>query len=136
MKHEPLILPALRGSIGDWIYYACLMPMTEIGRRVNYADEIHPDKALSQLIQRSLEGSRARHIAEYLTSTKERFFSSLVLATYGGSPDWLEVGNFKSTANQALVQSLPENATDSLGFLSLTGAEKIFAVDGQHVDCS
>lgn len=132
MKHDPLILPALRGSIGDWIYYACLMPMAEIGKRVEYAEQIHPDKALSQLIQRSLEGPRARQIAEYLTSTKERFFSSLVLATYGGSPDWLEVGNFKSTANQALVQSLPENATDSLGFLSLTGAERIFAVDGQH----
>lgn len=131
MKHAPLILPALRGSIGDWIYYACLMPMAEIGNRVNFAEEIHPDKALSQLIQRSLEGPRARHIAEYLTSTKERFFNSLVLATYGGSPDWLEVGNFKST-NQALVQALPENATDSLGFLSLTGSEKIFAVDGQH----
>lgn len=132
MKHGPLIIPALRGAIGDWIYYACLMPMVEIGTRVDYAEAIHPDKALSQLIQRSLEGPRARHIAEYLTSTKERFFSSLVLATYGGSPDWLEIGNFKSTANQALVQSLPESATDSLGFLSLTGMEKIFAVDGQH----
>ena len=106
MKHEPLILPALRGAIGDWIYYVCLMPMAEIGNRVSYADEIHPDRALSQLIQRSLEGPRARRIADYLKSTKERFFSSLVLATYGGSPDWLEVGNFKSTANQALARPI------------------------------
>lgn len=131
-KHPPLVLPALRGSIGDWIYYSCLMPVSEIGTRVRYAEEIHPDKALSQLIQRSLEGTRARHIAGYLASSKERFFNSLVLATYGGSPDWLEVGNFKSTTNPEIVRLIPENAMDSLGFLSLSGSEKIFAIDGQH----
>lgn len=132
MKHTPLVLPALRGAIGDWIYYSCLMPVSEIGTRVNYADEIHPEKTLSQLIQRSLEGPRARHIADYLTSSKERFFNSLVLATYGGSPDWLEVGNFRSTTNPDIVKLIPAGATDSLGFLSLSGSEKIFAIDGQH----
>lgn len=132
MKHPALVLPALRGSIGDWIYYACLVPIVEIGKRVNYADEIHHDKALSKLIQRSLEGSRSRHIAEYLTQTQERFFNSLVLATYGGSPDWLEVGNFRSTTNPEILKLIPKGATDSLGFLSLSGNEKIFAVDGQH----
>jgi len=132
MKHAPLVLPALRGSVGDWVYYACLMSMVEIGKRVNFAEEIHHDKALSNLIQRSLEGSRSRHIADYLTQTKERFFNSLVLATYGGNPDWLEVGNFRSTTSASIVKLIPEGAADSLGFLSLTGAEKIFAVDGQH----
>jgi DNA sulfur modification protein DndB len=66
MKHSPLVLPALRGSLGDWIYYSCLMPVSELGTRVKYAEEVHPDKALSQLIQRSLEGPRARHNAESL----------------------------------------------------------------------
>lgn len=132
MKNSPLVLPALRGSIGDWIYYACLIPIAEIWKRVNYADEIHPDKALSNLIQRSLEGPRSRHIAEYLINTQERFFNSLVLATYGGSPDWLEVGNFRSTTDPRVVKLIPEVARDSLGFLSLDGTQKIFAVDGQH----
>lgn len=131
MKPGPLALPALRGAVGDWIYYSCLMPITEIALRVKYADEIHPDKALSELIQRSLEGPRAKHIAEYLT-TKERFFNSLVLATYGGSPDWLEVGNFKSSNNAEILKLVPEPSKDALGFLGLSGSEKIFAIDGQH----
>lgn len=46
---------ALRGSFGDWIFYSCLMPVTQLGSRVSYADEIHQDKALAQLIQRALE---------------------------------------------------------------------------------
>jgi DNA sulfur modification protein DndB len=132
MKYESLVLPALRGFFGDWIYYSCLMSIQEIGVRVRYAEEIHPDKALSQLIQRSLEGPRARHIASYLASTQERFFNSLVLATYGGSPEWLEVGNFRSTTKPELLQQISESAMDNMGFLSLTGSEKIFAIDGQH----
>jgi DNA sulfur modification protein DndB len=131
MAHQPLALPALRGTIGDWIYYSCLMPIEEVARRVNYAKEIHPDKALSALIQRSLEGPRAGHIAKYLVTT-ERFFNSLVLATYGGNPDWLEVGNFRATTKSEVLNLLPEDAKDALGFLCLSGAEKIFAIDGQH----
>jgi DNA sulfur modification protein DndB len=125
-------MPALRGKFGDWVYYACLMPAQELAARVSYADEIHPNKALSELIQRSLEGARAKQIAEYLSETKERFFSSLVLATYGGSPDWLEVGNFRSSSKPDIVQQISETALDSLGFLRLSGSEKMFAVDGQH----
>jgi len=60
----PLTMPALRGSFGDWTYYACLLPLRELAARVSYADELHQAKALSELIQRSLEGPRATHIAE------------------------------------------------------------------------
>jgi DNA sulfur modification protein DndB len=131
MPNQPLIVPALRGAFGDWIYYSCVMELGEIASRVNYAQEIHPDEALSQLIQRSLEGMRAKHIASYLTSNEERFFNSLVLATYGGKPDWLELGNFRSNKPD-LVDAISGSAADSLGFLSLTGKERIFAIDGQH----
>lgn len=126
----PLVMPALRGKFGDWIYYACLMQARELAARVSYAEVIHPNKELSQLIQRSLEGPRAKKIAAYLT-TEERFFSSLVLATYGGSPNWLEVGNFRSSKPD-IVKQISETALDSLGFLQLSGSEEIFAVDGQH----
>jgi DNA sulfur modification protein DndB len=132
MKNEPFVMPALRGSFGDWIYYSCLMPVSEVGSRAHYAEEIHTDKELSKLIQRSLEGVRAKHIANYLTFTKERFFNSLVLATYGGSPEWLEVGDFKSTTKPEILKQISDSAMDTIGFLRLMGTEKIFAIDGQH----
>lgn len=127
-----LLLPALRGNIGDWVYYTCLMPIPELASRVDYAQDIHRDKALSKLIQRSLEGERAEHIASYLEKTPARFFNSLVLATYDGHPEWLEVGNFEATSDLAVVDHIGEQGLDTLGFLSLSGTEKIFAVDGQH----
>jgi DNA sulfur modification protein DndB len=131
-KPSPITLPALRGTFGDWIYYVCLIPLQELGKRATYAHEIHPNKALSDLIQRSLEGPRAAHIAAYLKTTSERFFSSLVLATYGGAPDWLEVGNFRASSDPSVISEVPSMMIDSMGFLRLNGREVIFALDGQH----
>jgi DNA sulfur modification protein DndB len=132
-KLPVLILPGLRGNFGSWIYYACLIPIHEINRRVEYATRIHTNnRPLSDLIQRSLEGPRATKIAEYLKTNGDRFFSSLVLAVYGGAPEWLEVGNLKSPNRSELVQEISERARDSIGFLRLSGNEDILAVDGQH----
>jgi len=117
--------------MGDWIYYVGLMPLTELAARVQYAKEVHPDPALSKLIQRSLEGTRAEQIAEYLRSS-QHFLNALVLATYGGNPDWYELGNFTGGAGTAVLKQVPGTAQDSLGFLYLSGKEKIFAIDGQH----
>lgn len=127
----PLTMPALRGTFGDWTYYSCLMPLRDLATRVSYADDIHESKALSELIQRTLEGTRADHIAAYL-NTPERFFNALVLATYGGNPEWYEVGNFKSSTQADILAEVAEEAMDALGFLRLGAKAKIFAVDGQH----
>lgn len=80
------------------------------------------------MIQRALEGRRAIEIANYLTNNKDRFFSSLVLAVYGGRPDWLEIG----VHGNSHTSEMPVEAKDSVGFLRFTGSEKIFAIDGQH----
>lgn len=128
----PLTMPCLRGSFGDWIYYSCLMSVSDLATRVQYADQIHTSKELSKLIQRSLEGERAAKIATYLRSNEERFFNSLVLATYDGSPEWYDVGNLRSSKNSEILEEMSEGAVDTIGLLRLTGDEKIFALDGQH----
>lgn len=132
-KHAVLLIPGLRGNFGSWTYYSCLMPLGEINRRVDYATKIHTqNKPLSDMIQRSLEGNRADNIAGYIKTNPDRFFSALVIAVYGGSPDWLEVGNFKATDHAEAVKEISQQAKDSIGFLRLTGSEEMFAVDGQH----
>lgn len=128
----PLTMPCLRGHFGDWIFYSCLMSVSDIADRVDYAETIHPSEELSKMIQRSLEGPRAAKIADYLRNNKERFFNSLVLATYGGSPEWYDVGNLRSTRNADVLSEMSDGALDTIGLLRLNGKEKIFALDGQH----
>ena len=127
---KKLILPALRGFMGDWIFYSCLMNMRDLADRVEYANEIHPNKALSEMIQRQLKSSRSKQISEYL-KTPERFFNALVIATYDGQPNWHALANVDARDKDDLGD-LTEEQISSVGFLTLQGGEKLFAVDGQH----
>lgn len=127
-----VVLPALRGVMGDWVFYSCLMNLYEISKRIQYADEVHSNKSLSDMIQRQLKKGRSEQISQYLSSQKERFFNSLVVATYGGEPSWYALSNVRSKSNNIDLDGLSEETVGSIGFLTLRGDEKLFALDGQH----
>ncbi len=131
-KSNEIVLPALRGVMGDWVYYSCLMDLGQLKSRVRYAEEIHKNQALSDMIQRRLQRGRSAQIAEYLKTQPERFFNSLVLATYGGQPNWHALSNVQSTARTDMLKDLSEETVASVGFLTLRGDEHLFALDGQH----
>ena len=131
-KGEQIILPALRGVMGDWIFYSCLMDINDISERVRYADEVHENEGLSDMIQRQLDLGRSQQIATYLHEHKERFFNSLVIATYDGQPNWRGLSDIRGRAVKADLKNLSDETVESLGFLMLSGGEKLFAIDGQH----
>ena len=130
-KPGPLVLPALRGVMGNWTYYSALVDLQELADRVEFADEIQPHKGLSDMIQRGLDDKRPPEIADYLLKQKERLFNSLVIATHGGSPNWFPLSEI-STDDEQRLADLTEELVESVGFLTFTGEEALFAVDGQH----
>jgi DNA sulfur modification protein DndB len=128
-KRTPLRLAALRGRMGDWIYYATCLPMKEIAERVSLVSDIHKTARLDDWIQREVDTSRhSKSIEIYLLSQKQRLFNAIVLGVYGGSPNWQEVtvdlGDREAEETERLE--------GSLGLLLLNGKEKLFAIDGQH----
>lgn len=127
-----LYLPALRGLFGSWTFYSCLIPFDELATRVDFATDLHKSKNLSDLIQRELKHGRAEAIEKYLTKQKERFFNSLVIAVYGGDPTWHQFDKIKPQRDDIRIDEISETAKNSIGFLSLSGKEKLFAIDGQH----
>ena len=129
---KALLLPAIHGKMGDRPYYSVVIPLAEVSRRVSYAEEIHDSKELSDFIQRRLNTARATQISDYLTNNSERFFSSLVIAVYGGDPLWYDAGEIEFSEAVDPKPTLPEDLSDRIGFLYLTGNEKLFALDGQH----
>lgn len=131
-KQKEIVLPALRGIMGDWVFYSCLMNVGELSSRVNYAEEIHKNVALSDMIQRQLRSGRAAQISEYLKRQSERFFNSLVIATYGGQPNWHALQDVRRKTTLDELKNLTKDTISSVGFLTLTGQEKLFALDGQH----
>jgi DNA sulfur modification protein DndB len=108
------------------------MSAAEVAKRITFANEIHPSRGLSTLIQRALSAIRGAEIGNYLIREKERFFNSMVVAVYEGDPAWHGFSSFTPQTNDIDRRDVPEDAEDSVGFLSFTGDEKIFALDGQH----
>ena len=131
-KHSELILPALRGIMGDWVYYSSLLDLNELSARVSYAEQVHEHKALSDMIQRQLDGRRSKEIADYLKTQPQRFFNSLVIATYDGSPNWHALRDVHINTEGHELSQLTQGIVESVGFLTLRGDEKLFALDGQH----
>jgi len=107
------------------------MPAEVVARQISFAEELHKNKKLSELIQREIKKKRGLEIANYLRTQNERFFNSLVVAVYGGDPDWFEFG-IKSQNKEVSVDDIPEYALHSFGFIHFDGGEKLFALDGQH----
>lgn len=114
-------IPAIRGVLGEIVYYTASFTFKQIAERVKKVDdELHSSTSLNDQLQRSLTKNH-ESITNYILSQKEHFFNSLVLAVYDGEPEWNEIEvRFKDTDYY------------SMGFLQLNGEEKIFPVDGQH----
>ena len=133
----PILLPALQGQFGDWVYYAAIMPLSEVRDRIGFAHLLHRNRNLGELIQRQLQdsgsGKRNRQdaIANYLKETDSRFFNGIVVGIYGGEPVWHPFGiTARPDFNMENIGYLAEQ--ERVGFLELTGTERLFALDGQH----
>ena len=128
MSKGKLILPTLRSRMGDWIYYSTVMKFNDVSDRVSMADKIHQHEGLKSLIQREVQ-DRTKGIVEYLKTQDQRFFNSIILGIYQGSPTYqeLEIKNFEGIKEEEL-----EYLKSTFGVLTLSGEEKLFAIDGQH----
>ena len=118
---EATKIPAIRGVIGNTIYYCTVLSFRQISTMVNKVDdELHTANSLKEQIQRSLSDNYIK-IKEYILKREDRFFDSLVLAVYDGEPIWKEVR-----------YEFDDEKYFNVGILELSGQEKIFPVDGQH----
>lgn len=130
MNTTKLILPCLRGVIGDWVYYSSLMTASQINDWIHTAKDIREAKSLDEELQRDLK-DRKKDIAKYLLNDNSRFFNSIIVGIFGGVPDWLEFD--LSKAQEKYSNSFDEvYMKDSLGLMVFDGDEKMFAIDGQH----
>ncbi|MGP1011722.1 DNA sulfur modification protein DndB [Serratia ureilytica] len=129
---QRLVLPCLRGYMGSWTTYSCMMRLSDASELIGFAEELHQIEKLSDKIQRELNTDRAEEISRYLVENDDRFFNSLVVAVYDGDPNWHEIGGITPNNEEAALLDFPEYTGNCLGFLSITREEKFFALDGQH----
>lgn len=130
MSNSKLVLPCLRGVIGDWVYYSTLMSASQIEKWIHTAKDIREAKSLDEELQRDLK-ERKKSIAKYLLKDNARFFNSIIVGVFDGVPDWREF-NLDAVKDEYSSFIDVRALKESLGIMIFKGNEKMFAIDGQH----
>lgn len=118
-------VPAFHATVGDWSYYLCLMSYAQVAREVNFAYELGVNKDLGTMIQRGI-GDRTEDITKYLLENEHRFLGALIVAAWGGAPDYQPLRMADSDEN------VLEGIDRQFGVLTFDGTHQFFALDGQH----
>lgn len=123
----PDYVPALRAQMGDWTYYVTVMKLGKIARECRLAEEITTHADLDNLIQRALEDRVNKEMVPYLLKEKQRFYGALVVAVYGGDPEFSPV----HVSEHDLIDDT-NRSTYGFGLLRFDGSQVYYALDGQH----
>jgi DNA sulfur modification protein DndB len=118
------LMPALQCQVDTWRYYICMMKYGEVARQVNFAYELGDNSELGQLIQRGIS-ARTKGITEYLLKSKHHFLGSLVVAAWGGEPQYTPLS---MDDPEGMLQGLDRE----FGVLTFDGTQSYFVLDGQH----
>lgn len=118
------LIPAFEASVGDWKYYICSMKYAEVKRQVGFAYEMGANKDLNRLIQRGLS-ARTEDIKDYLLKSEHRFLGALIVASWGGEPQYQKVSMLDP---DGMLGDLDQD----FGVLSFDGTQQYFVLDGQH----
>ncbi|GCD44019.1 DNA sulfur modification protein DndB [Streptomyces paromomycinus] len=120
-------VPAFKAQVGNWTYYSCLMSYAQVAREINFAHELGGNQDLGTMIQRGV-GTRTAQITDYLLTNENRFLGAIIIAVWGGDPNYLELTMDADAENQAVLDGLDRN----FGVLTFDGTQQFFALDGQH----
>tara|TARA_R110002072_G_scaffold8726_3_gene43717 strand:- start:10201 stop:11358 length:1158 start_codon:yes stop_codon:yes gene_type:complete len=121
------VFPSLRGVFGSWIFYPILMKPEQVNRLILQSNEIRESPTLDDYLQRSLTSNLSK-IRSYIVNREDRFFNSIIVGVFNDVPSWSSLDLSKVD----FLESELEAIEDSMGLLSLSGGEKLFAIDGQH----
>lgn len=127
---DPALFPAIRARMGDWWYYTATLTLADIAERVKRVDEIYELDSLKTWIQRQLDDKQRRQIATYLQEQPQHLFNAIVVGVFDGAPDWFPVAVSKGHVKTDV--ELSDRVATAFGLIRLSGAEQIFAIDGQH----
>jgi DNA sulfur modification protein DndB len=122
-------VPALRATMGDWKYYVTVMKIGKIARECRLAEEIHTDKDLDALIQRAIQDRVAKEMVPYLLNEPQRFYGALVVAVYGGEPEFSPV---RVDEHELIDDKDKDRSSYGFGLLRFDGSQTYYALDGQH----
>lgn len=123
------VIPAIQARMGAITYYQTTMTAHELTGSMRVASERDnwASASIEERIQRDLNAKRVKEeIVPYLRKAPDRFFGSVIVLLMGADLEFEDVTQF-----QLKVPAAQRSAAERMGFLNITGGERI-VLDGQH----
>jgi len=114
--------------MGDWQYYVTVMKLGKVAKECQLAEEIHANKDLDDMIQREISNRVNKEMVPYLLKESQRFYGALVVAVYGGEPEFSPV----TVSEHELIDDGDGRHSYGFGLLRFDGSQVYYALDGQH----
>lgn len=124
-----LVIPCIKGRIGDTDYYQATMRASDLVHRIRPASELDEwaTMTIEDRLQREPDIKRVKaEIAPYIAQTKDRFFGSMIVLVYKGKIDFESMNALNSKLPTAYKTVL-----ENMGVLTIDGGSLIM-LDGQH----
>lgn len=124
-----LVIPCIKGRIGDTEYYQATMLASDLVHRVRPAKELDEwaTMTVEDRLQREPDYKRVdSEIAPYIAQTKDRFFGSMIVLVYKAKIGFENIKFINSKLLNAYKISV-----ENMGFLTINGGSLIM-LDGQH----
>ncbi|CAC9556682.1 hypothetical protein [uncultured Gammaproteobacteria bacterium] len=122
---------AIKGKLGSTEYWVITMKAGEVVSNIRIPKDIEgwDDLDIEQRYQREINDTRVKNfIAPYLANDEDRFFGSLLVTMQNSDNIIFEPLTDVATKLPVAYKTPASGA----GFLTLTGAEIMFPIDGQH----
>ncbi|WP_084245196.1 DGQHR domain-containing protein [Planomicrobium okeanokoites] len=124
-----LIVPAIKGKMGNTNFYESKMNVRELISSVRRAHELDEWDAMpaDERMQREVIKKRVeKELAPYIANQADRFFGSLIILVYKGEVEFEGLKDLNIKVNAGY-----RAAAKDLGFLTIDGGSLI-VLDGQH----
>ena len=136
-------VPAIRGTIGDKLYYQCTMNAKDLIARTEPVEEYFSQDELDEQgekgkLQRKLNSRYLSEVAPYLLRNKDRFIPSIVvnldteLCEFNSLEDKTITIDGKVHRIKDSFQFDYRDQAGNLGFLHIKDVGSMYILDGQH----
>lgn len=124
-----LLIPAIKGKIGNTEYYETTMRVRDLVQAVRRPSELDDwaNFSIEERMQRELDDKRVREqIVPYLARSPDRFFGSIIVLVYQGEVLFETIAELKISVPGAYKAN-----ANRIGFVTIDGGSLI-VLDGQH----
>ena len=116
------LIPVIRGNMGGREYYVGTMTFQDVAAKIQFFEQLKESTDLDELLQREIQ-RRSEDMTTYLVQQDERFYGALIVAAWGGNPNYIKV----RMEDHPLL-----NDDFEFGILKFDNKVSYFALDGQH----